>query len=445
MADYTIDRAVYRQSASRLTIIAHLFGILAFILMLVWLLHFREGIEYDSDNLYRVFNVHPFLMFCGFIFLAGEAMMAYKTVPSQRAVQKFVHMILHLIALCLGIVGICAVFKFHDMVNAEDVYSLHSWIGLGTFCLFGLQFLGGFFTFMVSSSSQVTRARMLPWHVCGGRALLYMAICAALTGLMEKSTYLRLEQHRHEARLINFTGLAILLFGIFVDLSVALARYKSRSYQVSATPVTLVAHLLVIAVTTLILVWLLHFRGGFAFKSSNKEKILNIHTFLMAVGFILFAGEAMMAYKSIPGSRQAQKASHLTFHMIALVAGVLGVYAAFKFKHEINDPDMNTLHCWLGIITICLFVVQWMLGFFSFVFPRAELSTRGTYRPWHVFGGMVIFFMAICTAEMGLLERYNFLGLGNNQEGLIVNFTGLLLVLFAIGVGLSGVLPRGFK
>lgn len=67
------------------------------------------------------------------------AMMAYKTVPTTRRGQKFVHMILHLIAICLGIVGICAVFKFHDMVNAEDVYSLHSWIGIGTFCLFGLQ------------------------------------------------------------------------------------------------------------------------------------------------------------------------------------------------------------------------------------------------------------------------------------------------------------------
>ncbi|KAE8682996.1 hypothetical protein F3Y22_tig00111220pilonHSYRG00021 [Hibiscus syriacus] len=46
----------YRRSASRLTIFAHVFGVLAFILMLVWLLHYREGIEYDSYNGYRVFN-----------------------------------------------------------------------------------------------------------------------------------------------------------------------------------------------------------------------------------------------------------------------------------------------------------------------------------------------------------------------------------------------------
>ncbi|KAJ6771786.1 CYTOCHROME B561-RELATED [Salix koriyanagi] len=217
-------RPIYRQSASRLTVAAHLFGILAFILMLVWLLHYRGGIEYHSDSPDRVFNVHPFLMLCGFIFLVGQAMMAYKTVLSQRVVRKSVHMLLHLIAIVVGVIGICAAFKYHDMIHAEDVYSLHSWIGLATFCLFCLQWVLGFFAFMFPRAAPDTRARMLPWHVFGGRALLYMAICAALTGLMEKATFLNLQHHR-ESRLINFIGLFVLLYGIFVDLTVGLARY----------------------------------------------------------------------------------------------------------------------------------------------------------------------------------------------------------------------------
>lgn len=47
----------YQRSASGLTVGAHLFGFLAIILMLVWLLHYRGGLEYDSDNSDRVFNV----------------------------------------------------------------------------------------------------------------------------------------------------------------------------------------------------------------------------------------------------------------------------------------------------------------------------------------------------------------------------------------------------
>ncbi|KAH9794380.1 hypothetical protein WN944_011386 [Citrus x changshan-huyou] len=222
--DYSIDRVSYRRSASRLTVGAHLFGILAIVLLLVWLLHYRGGIEYDSDDPHRVFNVHPFLMFCGFVFLAGQAMMAYKTVFSSRIVQKTVHMLLHLTAFCLGVVGLCAVFKYHDMAGLTDMYSLHSWIGMGTFCLFGLQWLFGFSIYMLRGPTEARRAIMLPWHVCGGRALLYMAICSALTGLMEAATFLKLH-HEREGRLLNFTGLSILLFGLFVDLSVALARY----------------------------------------------------------------------------------------------------------------------------------------------------------------------------------------------------------------------------
>ncbi|KAG4908861.1 hypothetical protein JHK82_054895 [Glycine max] len=188
--------------------LAHLFGILAFILLLVWLLHYREGIDYDSDKGFRVFNV---------IFYDG--------IPNhtkRKESQEVCSHALHLIAIVLGIVGLNAVFKFHGMENIPNVYSLHSWIGIVTFCLFGLQWLFGFVVFMLQGASVNTRAKVLPWHKVGGRALLFMAVCAAETGLMEKSCFLTNLKllHGRESNLINFTGLAILLFGVFVNFSV---------------------------------------------------------------------------------------------------------------------------------------------------------------------------------------------------------------------------------
>ena len=59
--------------------------------------------------------------------------------------------------------------------------------------------------------------------MAGGRALLFMSICAALTGLMEKAHFIGLK-HQTEARVLNFTALAILLFGVFVDMTVVLGR-----------------------------------------------------------------------------------------------------------------------------------------------------------------------------------------------------------------------------
>ncbi|PWA62844.1 cytochrome b561/ferric reductase transmembrane [Artemisia annua] len=216
------------------------------------------------------------------------------------------------------------------------------------------------------------------------------------------------------------------------------------NYNLSAAPVTVFVHLLVISIATLTLVWLLKFRGGFAFKAHfHKNKIFNLHPLLMTLGFLLFSGEAIIMYKVIPDAkRKAQKAIHLIFHFIALVAGIVGVYAVFKFHHEVNLPHMYTLHSWIGLSAISLFGFQWLLGFFSFWYPRAEQTRRARMLPWHAFFGIVIFFMTIVTAETGLTQKFIFLGLWREQEALIINFTGLLILLFGIAVGLSVILPR---
>jgi cytochrome b-561 len=84
------------------------------------------------------------------------------------------------------------------------------------------------------------------------------------------------------------------------------------------------------------------------------------------------------------------------------------------------------------------------LGFFAYFFPGAEASTRATLLPWHKFIGIVIFLLAVGTAETGLIQYSDFLYLFRNQEALIVNFTGLLLFLFSVFVGLSVILPRNY-
>lgn len=48
--------------------------------------------------------------------------MVYKTVPSDKLMQKFVHLLLHLITLGrLGILGVYAAFKFHSSVTLPNI------------------------------------------------------------------------------------------------------------------------------------------------------------------------------------------------------------------------------------------------------------------------------------------------------------------------------------
>ncbi|KAG4908862.1 putative ascorbate-specific transmembrane electron transporter 1 [Glycine soja] len=219
----------------------------------------------------------------------------------------------------------------------------------------------------------------------------------------------------------------------------------ARGFQVRATSVTIFAHLLFIAIATLVLVWLLHFREGVAFfSSSNPVKIFNLHPLLMVIGFILVGGEAIMIYKSVPEKRRSVKVVHLLLHLIALVAGILGIIAVFKSKKEAGLADMYTLHSWLGMSAISLFGLQYIFGFFAYFFPGAEMSARASLLPWHRFMGMAIFLLAVATAETGLVEYFQFLQLFRTQEALIINSTGLLLFLFAVFVTLSVILQRNY-
>jgi cytochrome b-561 len=112
-------------------------------------------------------QVHPVLMLIGFIITGSEgqvffpslmalrwgylnnadqatfnlyiAIMSYKTLPWSHDTNKMVHLILHAVALFLGSFGVYAAFKFHNESGIDNLYSLHSWVGLGAIILYGLQ------------------------------------------------------------------------------------------------------------------------------------------------------------------------------------------------------------------------------------------------------------------------------------------------------------------
>ncbi|KAG9146662.1 hypothetical protein Leryth_019685, partial [Lithospermum erythrorhizon] len=92
-----------------------------------------------SDNKDLIFNVHPVLAVIGLVLLNGEAMLVYKTVTGTKSFKKLVHLVIQLLALCLGVIAVWAALKFHNEKGIENFYSLHSWLGLACLTLFFIQ------------------------------------------------------------------------------------------------------------------------------------------------------------------------------------------------------------------------------------------------------------------------------------------------------------------
>uniref|UniRef100_A0ACD5TJC2 Uncharacterized protein n=1 Tax=Avena sativa TaxID=4498 RepID=A0ACD5TJC2_AVESA len=207
-------------------------------LVLLWCVHFRGGLALSSPtNKGLIFNVHPVLMLIGFIITGSEAIMSYKTLPWNHDTNKMVHLILHAVALFLGSFGVYAAFKFHNESGIDNLYSLHSWVGLGAIILYGLQWLSGFSTFFFPGASPTVRRALLPWHARAGLLVYVLALLAAELGFLEKLTFLQaagLGRYSSEALLVNFTALVVLLMGASVVLYVTAPAQNEHTLGYSA-------------------------------------------------------------------------------------------------------------------------------------------------------------------------------------------------------------------
>jgi len=220
---------------------------------------------------------------------------------------------------------------------------------------------------------------------------------------------------------------------------------KSYEYGIRSRFVILLAQLFGVAACVLVLVWCIHYRGGLAFHDKNKSKIFNVHPVFMFIGFIFLSSQAILAYKIIPAKKEVQKSLHLALLGSAIVLGAIGIYAVFKFHNESKIKNMYSLHSWLGIATISLFGLQWIAALLAFVYPGASKPRRDAIYPWHVFLGIFLYALAIGTAEIGILEKLTFqqsAGMDRfGTEAMLVNSTGLVILVFAMLVVLSTVLP----
>ncbi|KAI4389305.1 hypothetical protein MLD38_001542 [Melastoma candidum] len=215
-------------------------------------------------------------------------------------------------------------------------------------------------------------------------------------------------------------------------------------------PIVPIIRLAEILVTTLVLIWTVRFRGGLALISDNKDLIFNVHPVLMVIGLVVLNGEAILAYKTFPGTKNSRKLAHLMIHFLALCVSIIGVWAALKFHNDKGIDNFYSLHSWLGLTCLFLFGIQWGAGFATFWYPGGSKNSRASLLPWHVFFGVYLYSLAVATCATGFLEKVTFLQTQHiisrySSEALLVNILGILVVALGGLVTLAVVSPSSNK
>lgn len=162
-------------------------SVVCVVLLFYWNASYRGGFAWDGQT--NQFNWHPVLMGIGMVVLYGNAAVVYRiplTWSQNKQPWKLVHAGLLLLSLLFSVIGLCAVFGFHNSNHTPNLYSLHSWVGIVTTALFTAQWLIGFGTFLLPCSPPSLRSFIKPTHVWMGSIILVLSVVSCISGINEK-------------------------------------------------------------------------------------------------------------------------------------------------------------------------------------------------------------------------------------------------------------------
>jgi cytochrome b-561 len=198
-------------------------------------------------------------------------------------------------------------------------------------------------------------------------------------------------------------------------------------------------------------------------SSTYTARLFNWHPLLMSLAFLVFAGEALLAYRSHmpaplaltptttpPPQRPARKAAHASLHALALLVALLGSTAAWR-SHELAAPPIPHLyspHSWVGLAAMLAFLLQAAAGASTFLSRSSPPERRAALAPWHRLAGLCVFFMTLAAIATGLQEKATFAQAfgGAPVRGRVVGMAAaaeLGMVLSGVAVALVFFAPVG--
>ncbi|XP_065220347.1 transmembrane ascorbate-dependent reductase CYB561-like [Planococcus citri] len=179
--------------------------------------------------------------------------------------------------------------------------------------------------------------------------------------------------------------------------------------------------------------WSIAFGGGF---SLSGAALFNWHPLLMTIGMIYLCGNAILTFRAFRNLHKIKlKLIHSSINGVALVFIVLGAVAVLANHIESGIANFYSIHSWVGLTAVLLYVAQAVIGFIAFLIPGLASPTKAKLLPYHVYVGHAVFVIGSVAAVSGINEKavfkmpntYSELG----SEAVLLNLLGLLFVAFA--------------
>lgn len=194
----------------------------------------------------------------------------------------------------------------------------------------------------------------------------------------------------------------------------------------------LILQMIGITIIVLMASWVFVFLGGVSWTSTPSIQF-NWHPLLMTIGMIYLYGNSnyqiinavfLIAYECFPfqfsailiyrGLRYTRKRSlkltHATLFGIIFVLILIAGTAVYQ-SHVLAKPpipNFYSLHSWVGITAMLLFVCQWIGGFVSFLYPQVRTPLKETIMPFHIYFGLTGYVLAVAAALLGISEKVFF-------------------------------------
>lgn len=159
--------------------------------------------------------------------------------------------------------------------------------------------------------------------------------------------------------------------------------------------IVILSTILLVGVLILTLFWVMYYRDGLGW-SDNAQKQFNLHPFLMIAGYITLSGfckfpsleisfeftnlsiclAAILLYRLCRCLKHIYvKLIHMFFHGIAIPCIALGFLAVLDSHNTLGKEHFYTLHSWLGLATMGMFAMQFVVGFFTWVSINSFIIT----------------------------------------------------------------------